>query len=131
MSAPAIIRAGRQIAERNMTSTVRIWRVTGRVLGEDGQYEDTTEEIYSGRGKVQFFDNAYEQTPEAGGHSYSLGRSTLHIPVGAADVAPGDLCTVTADPLNPHLLDRTWRITNTPAKSHQTADRMPIEEVLS
>lgn len=130
MSLISALLAGRRAAERNMTSTVKVYTLGSPVLNEStGQYAPTQVQVYSGPGKIQFFDNAYPQTPEAGAHTFVMGQQTLHLPVSASMPPVGALVAVTADAVSPHLLGRVWRVTNIPAKSHQTALRLPIEEV--
>lgn len=114
-----------------MTSQVRVYRTERVWNAETKQHDETQTNVYAGRGKVQFFDNSYEQTPEAGAHTFVVGRVSLHLPVSATGVTVGHLVEVTADALNPHLLGRKWRVTNLAPKSHQTALRMPIEEVIA
>lgn len=130
MSLVTTLLAGRAAAERNMTSTVKVSRLARAFDEATGTYADSWTTVYEGPGKLQFFDNAYEQTPVAGGHTFITGRQMVHLPVGASGIQVDDVVEVVADALNPGLLGRTWRVTNTPAKSHQTALRFPVEEVL-
>lgn len=131
MSLRSTLLAGRRAAERNMTSTVRVSRPS-RVLDEaTGAYVDSWTTVYEGPGKLQSYDNAYEQTPVAGGHTFITGRQMVHLPVGATGIRVDDVVEVVAEALNPGLLGRRWRVANTPAKSHQTALRFPVEEVLA
>lgn len=115
-----------------MTDTWTVTRVTGRMFNEStGQYDDTETTVYSGPGRLQSFES-YENSPEAAGHAYTEMRPTLQLPfseANAANVQVGDLATCTASQSD--ATGVTVRIEGIQHKSHMTARRFPVSEVLS
>lgn len=94
--------------------------ISRQVRSRQGGRDVTTQvEVYSGPCKVQTFE-AYEQTPEGGGHTYAVQRYRLDVPLEAGPVQVGDVATVDSYP-------RPFRIAGTLDKTHQTAQRLPAE----
>lgn len=106
--------AGRRAAERLMTSTAVVDRVTGRVLDQNtAEYTDTYSPVYSGRCRVQTPD-ALPHTPEAGGREWTLNRFELHVPASTqpGTFKPGDRVTVGS------VVGKV--VSERPAKTHET-----------
>ena len=77
--------------------------------------------VYAGRCKVQTYE-AYESQPEAGGHTYTVQRYRLDVPVEAGPLTVGDVATV--DGYRHH-----FRVVAEMDKTHLTAQRVPVEMV--
>ncbi|HCS2945811.1 TPA: hypothetical protein OQU49_004425, partial [Shigella flexneri] len=88
----------------------------------------TSVPVYEGRGKLQSYEG-YEAEPESGGARVTVQRMSLHLPVGAFAMVPGDVATVTAS-TDGLLIGRAFRLTQVaPYKEHATAYRVFVEEV--
>lgn len=112
-----------------MLDACTVERITGRTYNPaTRKHADTKQSVYVGKCKVQSFE-AYEQTAVAGGHTYTLIRYHLHVPISAPDFAADDVVTITASRLDPALVGRVFRIAGPSVKSLATARRFPIEEV--
>jgi hypothetical protein len=132
MSATTAVLRGRVAAERLMTDTVSITRVTGSSTNsETGVVTPTTSTIYTGAAKVQQGGVPIGQPRDLGEASVQLVHLQLHIPVSATGVRVDDIATVTASTLDPDLVGRVFNIRSVAHKSYLTARRMDIEEVLS
>ena len=114
-----------------MTSTLTVTRVTGQTRNyETGGLDDELETVYSGPGRIQTYE-PQESRPEAGDHSYVIQRYSAHLPVGAGPFRVNDQITVDADPLDPALVGRIYRVVSLFNKSQATAQRIPVEEVVA
>lgn len=112
-----------------MTATCKIERKTGRTIDEStGAYIDTYTTVYEGKCKVQTFES-YEQSPEAGGHTYTLMRLHLHVPISATGIQVDDRATITASASDSDLVGAVFRIAGDFAKDHATARRFPVERI--
>lgn len=129
MTATAAIHAGRAAAAALMVDTCQITRpgeqVTDRRTGGVYAVPDTLE--YTGACKVQSYQ-PFEQNPEAGAHTYSVQRYQVHVPVGAYVPHVGDVVTITAATLDPHLAGRMYRVVALLHKSLATAYRLAITD---
>ena len=79
-------------------------------------------EVYRGRCKVQTYE-AYESTPESGGHSYTVQRYRIDLPVTAGPVTTGDVITVTA-------YRQPFRVMGEMDKTHLTAQRVAVDMIV-
>lgn len=116
-----------------MTDTWVVYReVPGPLNPTTGQYEDATETVYIGPGKLQTFE-AYEQSGEAVAHTFTTMRLHLHLPVNeaSAEVTVDDFAVCTASPSDAANVGAKVRIAGTHRKSMQTARRFPVAEVVS
>lgn len=126
-SVVSLLMRGRAAAESLMVDMVNIRRQTGTTPDGQGGDTPTYSTIYSGPGKVQS-QAVQALTPEAGGHTATVQRLELHIPVGSCSPAVGDVATVTACLMDPNLVGHVLRITALPNKSLATAYRIPVED---
>lgn len=143
MSAVTATLAGRRAAERQMIDSVIVTRVVGMIEDPDtGKVSDVTETIYPlpswpadhpwkrGPAKRQTYE-AYEQTPQAGAHVFTVQRYSIHFPVGSFVPAPGDIATWTTSALDPDLPGTVDRITGLFNKTMATSMRVYAEEVVA
>lgn len=130
MSRASLLRAGRRAAERGMTDTLEVYSVAQEWNDETGTYEDVETQVYLGRGKVQTFES-YERTPIAGAHQFTAMRPHVHLPVNVQGVKVDHRVRVVASALSPTLAGSEYRIAGVSDKSHATALRFPVEEVLA
>ena len=91
---------------------------------------DETHRWFEGPAKSQTYE-AYEQNPEAGGHSYTVQRYRADFPIGSFVPEVGDVIEWTSCPLDPSRVGIKERITAPFAKTLATAqrvfvDRMPV-----
>jgi len=77
---------------------------------------------------VQTYE-AFEQTPEAGGHVYTKQRYKVHVPIGFGPVRVGDICTIIAATFDVELKGRTYRVAGLLHKTQATAQRLLVDEV--
>ena len=127
----AALRRGRRMAERLMVDRVEVFRVTA--VGPDpltGQDVKERQLVYAGTAKIQTYE-AHESAAEMSGHSATIQRYSLHLPVGSYYPNVGDHVVVTATKFDPHLNGNEYRITAPYFKSMATAYRMHIEEIAS
>lgn len=111
-----------------MLDSCTVKRVTGTVTDPlTGQDTPTYATLYTGRAKVQTFE-AFEQTPEAGGHQFTVQRYAVHVPVGAWAPAVGDLVTIDTAALDPNLATRTFRVVALLHKTAATAYRLGVTD---
>ena len=124
-----IIHEGRRAAARLMVDACTIThpgeQVTDRRTGHVYAVPDAV--VYQGQCKVQSYQ-PFEQTPEAGAHTYSVQRYQVHVPVGAYEPHIGDVVTITAAAYDPHLTGRVFRVVALLHKSLATAYRLAITD---
>lgn len=139
MRSPAQIEAflerGRAAAEQLMTDRVRVWRKTGSTT-TDGRGKTVDElaliwgdPVEGSPAKVQN-DASYPSSPDVG----SVGRVTarvvqVHFPYGTTEVQSGDVVEVVSSK-NPRLPGSRMRLRSDEDKTHTTAVRMNVQEVL-
>ena len=116
-------------AESMMRDTVLVRRRTGTVPDGQGGDVATYVQVYTGRGRVQRAQ-VQASTPEAGGHTFTVARLQVHLPL-TADVQVGDEITVTASDEDPLLTGAHFRVTFVPRKSLATALRVDVEETVA
>jgi hypothetical protein len=83
--------------------------------------------VYDGRCKVQTWQ-PFEQTPEAGAHSYTVQRYSVHIPVGAYHPHIGDVVTIGTCTLDPGLPGRVLRVVALLHKTYASAYRLAVTD---
>lgn len=129
MTAQSTVQAGRAAALALMVDACQIThpgeQVTDRTTGNVYAVPDTV--VYEGPCKVQSYQ-PFEQNPEAGAHTYTVQRYQVHVPVGAYVPHPGDVVTIVAAALDPHLTGRTYRVVALLHKSLATAYRLAITD---
>lgn len=81
-----------------------------------------------GPAKSQTYE-AYEQNPEAGGHSYTVQRYAAHFPVGSFSPRVGDVVEWRVCPLDPSRVGVRERITAPFSKTAATAMRVSVDRV--
>ncbi|MGE9351547.1 DUF6093 family protein [Isoptericola variabilis] len=129
MTAAGVLRRGRRSAAKLMVDVVRVVRLGAQVVDPiTGDLVQPEAEVYAGKAKVQTYE-AQEATPAAGGHTYTVQRYAVHLPVGAYAPEVGDVVTVTAALMDPNLTGRKFRVVALLHKSLATAYRLGVEEV--
>ena len=114
-------------AESMMTATVVVKRPGPVTENPDGTVTPSWTLVDSGKGRISG-DRPYESNPEAGGHVETVQRYILSKPIGTGPYEVGDVAKVTAEPNNPALVGRYYRIAGPDVRSQQTATRMFIED---
>lgn len=126
MNTTGAIARGQRAAERLMTDTCTISRITGTTQDADGREIPARTVIYGpsiephkGRCKVQA-NQLTDMSPEVGGATVTVQRYRVDVPVSVGPVEVGDL-----------IVTRGWkfRVTGLHDKTWQTAQRLPVEEV--
>lgn len=115
----------RQSAEELMVDHWRVFRLDlTRVDDLTGEAVRVT--VYDGKGKLQSNESS-EQNPESVGHTATIQRMTLHLPVGDYQPLVGDVA-VCVESVDQGLVDTECRVTqNVPTKTFATAYRIPVE----
>jgi len=122
---------GRRAAERLMVDECLITRPgatvtdpdTGQVTNEPG------EQVYSGKCEVKTKDTVAAK-PEAGEHSFTVVARVVKIPANSADVADGDVVTLTATRHTAFTVGKQYKVDGFTPDSLETASRLPVEEIL-
>ena len=124
-NAISALRAGRLAAEALMVDRWRVYRLdTEQVDPLTG--EAVHELVYEGKGRLQSYEG-YEQTPEVIGHTSTVQRMSLHIPVGAYRPQVGHVA-VCVESLDSNLVGTHYRMTqDAPFKTHATAYRVFVD----
>lgn len=98
---------------------------------ETGEYDpDEPDAVYTGRCKVQQARVVAPGEPDAGERTWTVLSLEVHLPTSVTTVQVHDVVTITTSVHDPALVDRTFRVTDDPAKSLATARRLRCEEVL-
>ena len=84
---------------------------------------------WTGKCRVTTYE-PHERNPEVGGATVTVQRYAVHVPVGAFAPAVGQVITITAAALDPHLVGRTFRVAALLHKTAATAYRLGVEEVV-
>jgi hypothetical protein len=130
VSAESAVLDGRREAESLMIDQCTITRPGDPVTDpETGNVTGGTETVYSGRCKVQSKDTS-TSTPDAAGASFTVVSRQVHIPANSADVADGDVVTITASALNAFTVGKQYRVEGFTPDSFETATRLPVKEML-
>lgn len=129
MTATSALHAGRAAAKLLMLDVCQITRpgeqVTDRRSGSVYAVPDAL--VYDGCCKVQTWQ-PFEQNPEAGAHTYTVQRYSVHVPVGAYAPHVGDVVTLTVCELDPGLPGRVLRVVALLHKSYATAYRLAVTD---
>lgn len=130
MSVGPILAQARAAFLRRMRATCTIRRVTGTTLdpltGADVPVY-AVPNVYAGPCYTRYPGLAFEQNPEAGGAVYTISRLVVRIPHGA-QIRPGDLVTIDADPDNPQMAGTTVRVASAGDQSQASAQRLLCED---
>ncbi|MGC5019016.1 DUF6093 family protein [Micromonospora sp. DT47] len=132
MSAASLIARGRAAAESLMTDACTIRRRTGEATDPNSGVITPTygDPLYSGKCRVQQRTNA-GQGQDVGEAFVLVTRFEVQLPMSATGLVEGDQITITASALDPDLVDRVFTVRDVAAKSHLTARRVGVTEVLS
>lgn len=122
-----LLARGREAAERLMTDTCTITRITGEYETdpETGQDVPVVEDVYSGHCKLQ-------STPQTGEHRESgesrlqVETPRLHLPYNT-DLQPGDVATITATETGNVSTDLKMTLTDLNRGTHRTSQRWNVE----
>lgn len=109
----------REHAESMMRDQCVVTRVTGATADPDDREVPVRTPIYTGRCRVQA-NQRVDASPEVGGATVTVQRYEIQVPISAGPIRIGDLIAVA---------DRKFRVTGLHLKTHQTAQRLPVEEV--
>ncbi|MEJ6544497.1 DUF6093 family protein [Brachybacterium paraconglomeratum] len=131
----AVLERGRARAASLMTDRVRVWRPTGRSITDGrGKVVDELELVWGdpdkGSPAKAQNDASYPSSPDVG----AVGRATLrvaqvHFPYGTTEVQTGDIAEFVSSK-NPRLPGSRMRLRADEDKTHTTAVRMNVQEVL-
>ena len=122
----------RKQAESLMSTTVSVHRFTGETtMDELGVETALFDVVYEGKAKIASYE-AYESTPDVAGFPRVVVRSRCDFPVGSFAAEAGDEVHVVTDSDDPLLAGNVLRLAApAPFKSHATAYRVPVEEVVN
>ena len=125
MSARAAIMQGRRMAESLMVDRWVVYK-----LDMDDVDPLTGEAVrvivYEGKAKLTSYEG-YEQTPEVVGHTSTVQRMSLHLPVGPYRPQVGHVA-VCVESLDPNLIGTQYRMTqDAPFKTFATAYRVFVD----
>ena len=132
MSAQSAILQGRAAAESIMVDSCTITRTTGPPGPMDPETglptPAPTTQVYAGKCRVQTYE-PQESTPDSGGHTYSVQRYAIHVPVGT-NAAVDDDIEITAAAMDPDLVGRHYVVTALLHKTFATAHRLAVDEIV-
>lgn len=125
MSARAAIMQGRRMAERLMVDRWVVYKLDmDDVDPLTGEAVRTT--VYEGKGKLQSWEG-YEQNTESVGHTSTIQRLSLHLPVTEYRPQVGHVA-VCVESLDPNLVGTEYRISqDAPFKTFSTAYRVFVD----
>ncbi len=125
MSARAAIMQGRRMAERLMVDQWVVYKLDMNDVDPlTGEAVRTT--VYEGKGKLQSWEG-YEQNTESVGHTSTIQRLSLHLPVTEYRPQVGHVA-VCVDSLDPNLIGTEYRISqDAPFKTFSTAYRVFVD----
>ena len=125
MSARAAIMQGRRMAERLMVDSWVVYKLDMNDVDPlTGEAVRVT--VYEGKGKLQSWEG-YEQNTESVGHTSTIQRLSLHLPVTSYRPQVGHVA-VCVDSLDPNLVGTEYRISqDAPFKTFSTAYRVFVD----
>ena len=125
MSARAAIMQGRRMAERLMVDSWVIYKLDMNDVDPlTGEAVRVT--VYEGKGKLQSWEG-YEQNTESVGHTSTIQRLSLHLPVTSYRPQVGHVA-VCVESLDPNLVGTEYRISqDAPFKTFSTAYRVFVD----
>lgn len=115
----------RRAAESLMTDVVRISRPGGTPDPLTGQ--PAVELVYEGPGKVQSF-RPYERVADVVGAAVVVSRREVHVPADAGEFRVGDVVDVLESRTQPAVVGNTYRVAFPDEKTHQTAQRLLVDQ---
>jgi hypothetical protein len=121
---------GRRLAESLMVDTCSVTREDPDAPENPVTGQRERVQVYAGRAKSQTYE-AYEQTPEAGEHQYTVQRYAVHFPIGAFVPEVGDVVEWTACPYDAARVGTQERITAPFSKTMATAQRVFVDRMPS
>ena len=124
-NAISALRAGRLAAEALMIDRWRVYRLyTEQVDPLTG--EAVRELVYDGKAKLTSWEG-YEQNAEVVGHTATIQRLSLHLPVTAYRPQVGDVA-VCVDSLDLNLVGTEYRVSqDAPFRTYSTAYRVFVD----
>lgn len=127
MPTQALLRHGREAAERLMTDTCVIERATGEVETDPdtGQDVPVTEEVYTGKCKMASTPSTGEHF-DTGEHRYMVEQPRLHLPYNV-NVESGDLARVTDTETENVSAGLSLRLSDLNRGTHRTSQRWNVE----
>ena len=125
MSARAAIMQGRRMAERLMVDSWVVYKLDMNDVDPlTGEAVRVT--VYEGKAKLTSYEG-YEQTPEVVGHTATVQRMSLHLPVGPYRPQVGHVA-VCVESLDTNLIGTQYRMTqDAPFKTFATAYRVFVD----
>ena len=125
MSARAAIMQGRRMAERLMVDSWVVYKLDMNDV-DPLTGEAVRELVYEGKGKLQSWEG-YEQNTESVGHTSTIQRLSLHLPVTEYRPQVGHVA-VCVESLDPNLVGTEYRISqDAPFKTFSTAYRVFVD----
>ena len=125
MSARAAIMQGRRMAERLMVDGWVVYKLDMNDV-DPLTGEAVRELVYEGKGKLQSWEG-YEQNTESVGHTSTIQRLSLHLPVTEYRPQVGHVA-VCVESLDPNLVGTEYRISqDAPFKTFSTAYRVFVD----
>ena len=125
MSARAAIMQGRRMAERLMVDSWVVYKLDMNDV-DPLTGEAVRELVYEGKGKLQSWEG-YEQSTESVGHTSTIQRLSLHLPVTEYRPQVGHVA-VCVESLDPNLVGTEYRISqDAPFKTFSTAYRVFVD----
>jgi hypothetical protein len=125
----ARLASGRAAAERIMTDTCSITRITGQTLNETtGAWTDVTSTVYTGKCRVQLRNMQVASLPLSGDRQVVALQLEVWIPMSSTSPTVGDNVTITAAVHDSTLVGRVFRVREEMHKSHATARRLVVQE---
>lgn len=127
---------GRRAAERNMSDRCVVKMPTGSTVDQSTGADVPTYTPVHGttsapaRCKVQTFE-AFEETPTAGEHEFTVQRYSVHFPVGSFVPAVGQVVEIVSAALDPNLTGREFRVVALLHKTAATAYRLAVKEIVA
>lgn len=130
MSADSAVLAGRQLSERNMTSSCTIHRRTGFTVNPSTGVETPTwSVIYTGKCRLRY-PFVRPQQALADGQQLARQRGILSLPiVGSESVQTDDVATIDVNPLDSGVIGQTFRVEGPFTETHATSRRLAVEAV--
>ena len=124
-NAISALRAGRLAAESLMVDSWVVYKLDMNDVDPlTGEAVRVT--VYEGKAKLTSYEG-YEQTPEVVGHTATVQRLSLHLPVTSYRPQVGHVA-VCVDSLDPNLVGTEYRMTqDAPFKTFATAYRVFVD----
>ena len=124
-NAISALRAGRLAAEALMIDHWRVYKLDMDDV-DPLTGEAVRELVYEGKGKLQSWEG-YEQNTESVGHTSTIQRLSLHLPVTEYRPQVGHVA-VCVESLDPNLVGTEYRISqDAPFKTFSTAYRVFVD----